>query len=104
MPPAGAVTFYRVISLDEWIDYQNCGYLRAGVNSMEGKHLTDHASVRFFAKNLYGSTPHTIISITVDQVIADKFFKLGRIDACGPSWFAEIDDLWNAVVVREDFV
>lgn len=93
--------FYRAVSVAEYDDIAATGVLRAGPNSVEGKHLVatvGHA--RAFASMLYGEKGHTIISVEVSDTAAERFFHLPKLDGVGPAWFAELVDLQGALVRR----
>lgn len=94
-------TFYRAVSAAEYEDIDANGALRAGPNSVEGKHLVgavEHALA--FATLLYGEQGGIIVSVELSSAQAERFFHFSMPDGIGPAWFAELDDLKDAIVRR----
>jgi hypothetical protein len=91
--------FYRVVSEAELADIARSGRLRHGPNSVEGKHLVgDVGSAKKMARLLYPDGGYRIIEVVVADELSRRFFAFADLDRCGPAWFAEIDDLVDAVV------
>jgi hypothetical protein len=85
--------------LDEFEDIRLTGELRAGSNSVEGKHLTGSLDEAVcFASKLYPDGRFRIVTVEVADNVAGRFFAIGRIDGCGRAWFAEIEELRGCII------
>lgn len=93
--------FYRVVSSAEFADIQSTGQLRQGPNSAEGKHLTGSVEEAMcFAGKLYPGGNFRIVEVGVSEAVARRFFLIGRLDACGRAWFAELEDLVGCTIAE----
>lgn len=97
-------TFYRVVSAAEYEDILATKLLRAGPNSMEGKHLWERIEdARLFAEFLLErkwETECILIQIQVADAAAARFDALEPLDGIGRAWFAKFDDLREVTVSR----
>jgi hypothetical protein len=93
--------FYRAVSLEEFADIQLTGQLRQGPNSAKGKHLTGSVEEAMcFAGKLYPGGDFRIVEVSVSEAVARRFFLIGRLDACGRAWFAELEDLLGCTIAE----
>jgi hypothetical protein len=95
---------YRVVSWEEVVDIRQCGTLRQGPNSLEGKWFAERFShAEAWGRSLYpaGTTGLHVIDVDVADDIANRWFRWDMLDTIGPGRYAEAGELGLITIVRE---
>ena len=95
---------YRVVSREEAIDIRLCGRFRQGPNSFEGKWFAESfADAETWGQRLYpvGTTGLHVIEAEVADAVANRWFRLTKLDNVGPGRYADSSVLHLIVIVQE---
>ncbi|KAF1714291.1 hypothetical protein CSC71_04445 [Pseudoxanthomonas sangjuensis] len=95
----GTTTLYRAVSEAEAASIRATGRFSIGPNSLEGKWLAESLKhAKEWGDKLNGKGISKLLEIKLPKSIADKLFRVEKLDGVGPARYAELSQLEQAAI------
>ena len=93
------IKLYRAVSETEFQQIMKTGKFDIARGSVDGKYFTESIEhAQKWGEKFYGQTSFRLIQVELPTNVADQFYRWASLDGIGPTRFAEMEQLINAVI------